>query len=150
MTLPEGASLCGFSLEHNSSAMRYDDEMFFSVNDRLLLSTMDYTRFFDTKDGFYSFSWTGLVDQIYEPLDNRTVYCAGGAEGMASCVVPPTETQGQIKLTFSDTMDALLAKSLQQDRALTFDWVTTGDNDDSDCRHTAINLKLKLRYVLPD
>lgn len=145
--LPEGATLCGFALSHDAASMRYDDEMFFSVNDKLLLATKDYTEFFTEKDDFYSFNWEGLKSQYYDSFDNRPVYCAGGAEGLSSCSVPQTETNGQIKLTFSDSMDAILARALQKDRSLSFDWITTGDNDNSDCRHTEINLKLKLRYV---
>ncbi|MES2744487.1 MAG: hypothetical protein V4655_03630 [Bdellovibrionota bacterium] len=149
IALPEGATLCGFSVDHDSSAMRYDDEMFFSVNNRLLLSTQDYSEYLPETNGFYSFAWNGLVDKVYDPSSGRGVYCAGGAQGLSSCSVPPTETDGQIKLEFSDTMKANLARSLQSDRKLTFDWITTGDNDDSDCRHTAINLKLNVRYVTP-
>lgn len=149
VTLPEGAALCGLSLEHQSAPMRYDDEMFFSVNERLLLATKDYTEYFGTKDGFHQFSWEQLRDKYYANFDMRSVYCAGGAEGLATCSVPETDTQGQIDLSFSDKMDAVLAKSLQKDQSLTFDWITIGDNDDSDCRHTEIKLNLKLRYVLP-
>ncbi len=129
--------------------MRYDDEMFFSVNQKLLLATKDYSEFLPEKDGFFSFDWTGLQNQVYDPSDNRGVYCVGGSDGLSSCSVPPTETQGQIRLAFSDAMKATLARSLQNDRELNFEWITTGDNDDSDCRHTDINLKLKLRYAKP-
>lgn len=145
--LPEDATLCGFSLDHDTGAMRYDDEMFFSVNDKLLLATKDYSDFFTKEDGFYRFSWDGLKTQYYDSFDQRKVFCAGGDEGLASCSVPQTETSGKIKLQFSDKMDAILAKSLQKDKRLTFDWITTGDDDNSDCRHTKIDLKLKLRYV---
>ncbi len=149
VTIPDGSFLCGFELEHDNSSMRYDDEMFFSVNNRLLLATKDYGEFFPSNDGFQSFSWDGLKNQVYDSFDGRGVYCVGGAEGLTSCSVPPTETQGQIRLSFGDEMKATLARSLQDERELSFQWITTGDNDDSDCRHTDIKLKLKLRYVKP-
>lgn len=149
VTIPDGAYLCGFDLEHDNASMRYDDEMFFSVNDRLLLATRDYTDYMRKNQEFYSFAWNDLVNKPYDTNDMRGVYCAGGSEGLASCSVPPTETAGQIKLSFQKEMEAALAKSLQDERSLAFDWVTTGDNDNSDCRHTAIKLKLKLRYVKP-
>lgn len=147
--LPVGAVLCGITLDHQPAAMRYDDEMFFSVNNKLLLSTKDYTDIFPKTDFFVAFNWENLKNKLYDSLDSRKVFCAGAAEGISSCKVPPTETAGNIEMTFSDEMNATLSKALRADQKLTFEWVTTGDDDNSDCRHTEIKLDLGLRYVMP-
>ena len=149
VSLPEGAILCGISLEHHPAAMRYDDEMFFSVNEKLLLATKDYSDIFPKTDFFRSFSWESLKNQVYDSLDSRKVFCAGAAEGISSCKVPPTETLGNIEMKFSEEMNKTLSKALQNQNKLTFEWVTSGDDDNSDCRHTEINLSLGLRYVMP-
>jgi hypothetical protein len=46
-------------------------------------------------------------------------------------------------------MNTTLSRALRADKKLTFDWITTGDNDNSDCRHTEIKLDLGIRYVIP-
>lgn len=150
--LPEGAVLCGFSLKHDDQAMRYDDEMFFTVNDKLLLSTKNYSEFFATDGFFHEFSWDNLRDKPYDPADTaRGVYCAGGSngDGLNSCKVPETETAGSIELDFSEDLNRRLASALQAQNVLRFDWITTGDNDNTDCRHSSINLQLSVQYVLP-
>lgn len=149
VSLPEGAILCGISLEHQPAAMRYDDEMFFSVNNKLLLATKDYSEYFPKTDFFRSFSWANLKNKVYDPLDDRNVFCAGAEEGISDCKVPPTETQGNIEMKFSDEMNKILSQALQADNKLTFEWITTGDDDNSDCRHSEIDLSLGLRYVMP-
>lgn len=149
VSLPEGAILCGITLDHQPAAMRYDDEMFFSVNNKLLLATKDYSEIFPKTDFFLSFSWDNLVNKTYDSLDERKVFCAGAEEGISSCVVPATETQGNIEMKFSEQMNAQLSQALRADKDLTFEWITTGDNDNSDCRHTEIDLGLELRYVMP-
>jgi len=149
VSLPDGAILCSINLVHNPAAMRYDDEMFFSVNDKLLLATKDYSDIFPKTDFFQSFSWDKLVNQTYDSAASRDVFCAGADEGISSCGVPPTETQGNIEMNFSEEMNVKLSTALRADQDLTFEWITTGDNDNTDCRHTQIDLGLELRYVMP-
>lgn len=143
--LPDGAVLCGFDLKHEAESMRYDDEMFFTVNDKLLLSTKDYSEYFASDGFFHEFSWDDLRDKPYDAVEDRAVYCAGGS----SCKVPATETSGSIELGFNRELNQNLANALQSQKSLRFDWTTTGDNDNSDCRHSPINLQLSIQYVVP-
>ncbi|MBC7659833.1 MAG: hypothetical protein H7249_09005 [Chitinophagaceae bacterium] len=149
VTLPVGAKICSLAIAHQPAAMRYDDEMFFSVNEKLLLATKDYSEYFPKKDFFQTFSWANLVNKPYISNEARPVFCAGGAEGLSQCSVPNTETQGQIQMTFGSEMNLKLSEVLQDTNLLTFEWITTGDNDDSDCRHTEIDLNLNVSYVVP-
>lgn len=148
--LPKGALFCGFALSHQPAAMRYDDEMFFLVNERILLSTKNYSEYFPAAGIFRNFSWTALRDKPYDALDtSRGLYCLGGADGLSQCQLPPTETSGQIQLKFSPELTLALASRLAGEELLRFSWVTTGDNDDTDCRHSEISFTMDVHYVLP-
>ncbi len=148
--LPEGAVFCGFTLSHQAAAMRYDDEMFFLLNDRILLSTKNYSDYFPATGMFSSYAWPSLRDKPYNPSDtSRGLYCMGGAEGLSQCQLPPTETSGQIQLKFSPEMTLALASRLASEKTLSFSWITTGDNDDSDCRHSEISFNMDVHYILP-
>ncbi|HET9239078.1 MAG TPA: hypothetical protein VFO10_17600 [Oligoflexus sp.] len=150
ITLPKGARLCGFSIEPTDSSMHYDDEMFFLVENRVLMATKDYTEYFP-KDGIFStFSWESLRNQVYNQFDERGLYCVGGDDGLSECQLPPTDTTGSIELSISAELAANLATLLQNEDVLNFSWVTTGDNDDSDCRHTDIKIPVTMHYVPAD
>lgn len=150
VALPAGAVFCGFSLSHQSGSMRYDDEMFFLLNDRILLSTKDYSEYFQDEGMFQTFSWLALRDKPYDALSTtRGLYCAGGSAALSHCQLPPTETTGQIQLKFSPEMTLDLASQLFGANRLLFSWVTTGDNDDTDCRHSPISFNMDVHYVLP-
>lgn len=148
LEIPEGAILCGFELTHKEAALRYDDEMFFLLQNTILMATKDYSEYFPGQDMFRSFSWEGLRDKPYDQFDDRPLYCLGGTEGFSQCELPPTDTRGTISLELTPEMSENLALSLGRQRSLNFDWITTGDNDSSDCRHTAIQFDVKLQYVL--
>lgn len=148
LTLPEGAILCGFELTHREQAMHYDDEMFFLLQDQILMATKDYTEYFTSQDLFRRFDWEKLKDKIYDQFDPRGLYCLGGAEGFSTCDLPPTDTSGSIHLQLTAEMSEKLAVFLGRERKLNFSWITTGDNDSSDCRHSPIALDVKLQYVL--
>jgi hypothetical protein len=150
ITLPAGAKLCGFSIEPTSNTMHYDDEMFFLVENRVLMATKDYTEYFPKEGVFSTFSWESLRNQVYNQYDDRGLYCVGGADGLSECELPPTDTTGSIDLSISAELSASLATLLQDREILNFSWVTTGDNDDSDCRHTDIKLPVVLHYVQVD
>ncbi len=147
ITLPLGARLCGFTIEPTASSMHYDDEMFFLLENRVLMATKDYTEYFPKEGIFSTFSWESLRNQVYNQFDERGLYCVGGADGLSECQLPPTDTTGSIELSISAELAASLATLLQDKRVLNFSWVTTGDNDDSDCRHTDIKIPVIMHYV---
>ncbi len=127
--------------------MHYDDEMFFLLENRVLMATKDYTEYFQKEGIFSTFSWESLRNQVYNQFDERGLYCVGGADGLSECQLPPTDTTGSIELSISAELSASLATLLQDKRILNFSWVTTGDNDDSDCRHTEIKIPVIMHYV---
>ncbi len=147
ITLPEGALLCGFSMDSTDKAMRYDDEMIFTVEDKILIATKDYTEYFAKEGMFYTFSWEALRNKVYNQFDQRSLYCVGGDLGLSECQLPLTDTSGPISLSFSAELSSRLAQVLQNKNSLRFAWITTGDNDDSDCRHSDLSLPIRIRYV---
>jgi hypothetical protein len=130
--------------------MHYDDEMFFLVENRVLMATKDYTEYFPQDGIFSTFSWESLRNQVYNQFDERGLYCVGGVDGLSECQLPPTDTTGSIELSISAELSASLATLLQDKEVLNFSWVTTGDNDDSDCRHTDIKIPVTMHYVPAD
>jgi|GEM_PF-5472764 len=147
ITLPAGARLCGFSIDPAQKSMRYDDEMLFLVEDRILIATKDYTEYFPIDGLFHRFSWEALRDKVYNQFDSRALYCVGGKEGLSECQLPATDTAGTIELNFTTELSNRLASLLQEKEVLQFSWITTGDNDDSDCRHSDISLPIVMHYL---
>lgn len=146
--LPEGAQLCSFQLQPTPGTLRYDDEMIFTLADTVLLATKDYTEFFPQQDIFYQFSWEKLRNTVYNQFEDRPLYCLGAELGLSRCELPPTDTTGTMALEFSDEVAKRLAVLLKSEKRLRFSWITIGDNDDSDCRHTPLEIDVTASYLL--
>jgi hypothetical protein len=164
LKVPDNALICGLTLDFvddttAGQSMRYDDEIFLNFNNVILAASQSYAPAFTMKDGHMMYSWDGLVGKkygygLYEP------YCAGAETGKGECFIPPTETTGLMKLNFDDSLIQSIAASTgikvaSPDKPVAgnktdfrFNFVTTGDNDDSDCQHSKFEFKISAKYVV--
>jgi hypothetical protein len=150
VTIPANATICDIQMEQpNQSNFHYDDNIIMTLNDYIMASTTDFSKYFTASSGFYKYDWSQLVNKPAQNNPEDTVlekqYCAGQASGLASCSFPQTETFGKIQLQFDERVIQQVL-GMTTPLSLKLGVITTGDNDSTDCQHTPINLSVEVLY----
>jgi hypothetical protein len=151
--IPAKAVICDLSISSNSSSMRYDDHYMFIFNGYILssnlttaLNSLD-TDAIKIKSGNTEKSVNGKKYdwlKIRGKDGNDGSYCIGEA----SCQWPATERQGAVNLQLnSDLAKAIAAKSSSGKQE--FKYIISGDDNNSDCQHSGLQLKANLKYYVP-
>ena len=146
ISLPNYKKLCQIEVTHLPENVRYDDEIFLLLHGKILASSKNYNQYFDKVDDLTQFNWPKLRGKTYDSLANSKPYCIGESN---ICSIPPTETSGSIHLSLDQGAILTYIKKLAGNSflsQLTFSLVTTGDNNDTDCRHSPIKLELLIKY----
>lgn len=147
MQLDPKAIVCKMELVFDSQSVSFQDELLFAYSGVVLAASKDFSKRLPKKYGMSMYSWPALVNTDYNKSENSS-YCAGKESGAGECQIPMSEVAGDFSLKFSDSI-------FQQIEAYTtpdcrgFTVITTGDNNDNDCRHTDIGFKVKVKYVMP-
>lgn len=141
--------ICAMQFSFAQQEIRYDDEISLLFNGRFLMHSVESDiRYFEkqSSDGFYIYDWSRFVGKPYTAdYTNIKDYCIGAEDGKGSCSMPPTETNGMIKLEFNEDVTFRLSALADKERKGTFTWVTTGDNDPAtDCQHMDIAFEVEL------
>jgi hypothetical protein len=150
ISIPSDATVCNVRLDHQDVPdFRYDDNIIMTLNDLILTSTTTFTQHFSQVGNLYKYEWSkligknGQVDGSDSTPDKQ--YCAGKDTGLATCSFPKTETTGRIQLDFKeDLIQQVLG--LTTPKALKLGVITTGDDNDTDCLHTPIQLSVDVEY----
>jgi hypothetical protein len=140
--LPAGATLCHMKFDFKSQPFRFDDHFWFTFDDVILASSIDYSDRFGVTNGLSLFDWSKIVGTRWD-TSREGVWCMAGA----ACSWPKTDTDGKINMDFRD--GSYYAVSAR-DRARTqhsFSFVTVGDNDSTDCQHLPVTTTVTLQYV---
>ena len=118
--------------------LRYDDEVFFMLNDMVLLAS-DVTQVerLSDVDGFHRFDWSELAGTPINFSNTVPPYCVGEAAGLSTCSVPDAHVDGAVALQLDDALVDDLGEQIIADRRLDFTMVAAGDNDPSrDCTYS--------------
>lgn len=147
--------------------MEYDDEIFLLLNNYVVMSSQNYSEATNEYPnglkvndmGFTEYKWHG-ENALYNLLYGHNVtqrYCLGldplSPEYDEKCVIPRTQTTGEIKLDIpkADIVKlGVLSKNFTNPDALTeldFGFVTIGDNDNGDCEHGAYSFNVSVKYI---
>ena len=159
----DGGVLCGFELKSLNSGIRYDDFMYMTLNDRVIISSeqvlVDKLRK-DSDDGLKVWDFQNIQFTSFDELDGQH-WCLGDSD----CRIPSTDRDGAFNVQFdfveiSAALDKIEVEDDSDDlrRAASFASGSilesmelgvhiTGDNDDGDCSHTGLDLELKLKYL---
>ena len=89
--------------------------------------------------GFYTYSWGKIKGKSHH--DHQGRYCLG------ECQLPEEHARGPIALNIDEENIQSLSLDLRQQGSFDVQVITTGDNDDSDCSHTGIQLEVEINYV---
>jgi hypothetical protein len=147
LQVPEGGKICDIEVMTASGepqSFKYDDLFFLSMNDVVLASNARFI-LSEGEEGLMGLDWLNSRGEAFpNNFNNRTDqnYCLGESMGKSVCEWPMTQKTGPIKLQFDPE---LIEKIEQNTNALELSIV--GDDDGSDCKHTGLNLKVRVDYV---
>ena len=154
--IPDGGLACDMEFDFQGidpsteQIMQYDDHFVLAFNDVVLASNnREITdEFAADDDGLRLYEWDDLVGLEFEFFETEN-YCLGEETGLSECSIPEPETPGPISLNFEgDLVDILSLRALQVDENV-FSFITTGDNDDSDCSHEDFEFLVTAPVVFP-
>jgi|GEM_PF-3047142 hypothetical protein len=167
--------LCGLKLDVPQQKMKYDDEMLLLLNDIVLAASQNYSQKvldYDGKpyfpaglavdtEGHVSYKWAEPNGLRGLPYLNVKIprYCLGldpkSADFDQKCQIPKTDTTGAMKLELpQEAVIKMAVKAgikfddvLKQAPVARFAFVTTGDNDYSDCQHQDLKITVTFSYI---
>lgn len=168
VSLPHGAVICSADLRSTTDNIHYDDEMFLLLENKVIMAslgdyvTKGFTRYDDKGRAFQAafpndahglalFDWMTIRGSYYSRQlhEASPTFCLGQSTPGNSCQLPESEHSGPTAITLRDSPIYLFNLADNPDGAFTFTLVTTGDNDDSDCSHTGLRMKVKIGYSMP-
>lgn len=151
VNIPSGAVVCQVHLEDvDQQNFRYDDNIILTLNNYLLTATSDFQNYLQNTNGYYSYDWSRIKGKNAKANTSDSApekqYCAGKDQGLAACSFPLTDTNGSVKLQFSErVIQNILGMTSASDINLTM--ITIGDNDaSSDCHHNTMRFNVKVDY----
>jgi hypothetical protein len=168
IALPSEGTICDLDFNFPNQAMQYDDEIILTVNNYVVMASTDYSTSSGSslyaaglkvnEHGLVQYNWFG-TNSLYNLYYAHAVtpkYCLGltssdpGYNEM--CNIPSTEQLGQIKLDIPAKEIIKLGISDDQGSVspqteIDFGFITTGDDDNGDCEHSAYGFQVTVKYM---
>ena len=150
ISLNIGEKVCGLSMVNKiEQNFYYDDNIFITMNNFVLSSTSTFSDHLESQNNFYKYDWSRLINKKAQNLPQDTVaskqYCAGRAQGLASCSFPETESYGKVNLAFKDEVIQKILTMTTVDK-IRLGVITTGDNNSTDCQHVPLDFEIAVLY----
>jgi len=143
LNLPAG-SICEIGIETVQGAqLHYDDMFVFTLNDFMLFanSTFLHDAMLE-QDGIAVWDFARVFKSEPKSFGGKS-YCIGG-----TCTIPDTDKTGPVDIKLDSSKIAPIAVALSGQKTMTMNLTAMGDdNEESDCSHTAIDLKVTLKYI---
>lgn len=168
VNLPSEGTICDIDFNFPEQVMEYDDEIFLTMNNYVLMSSTNYSTQSGSLDyingliinpsGLMEYKWMGEngLYNLYYNQDVTPKYCLGVSPldplYNDKCEIPATETFGQLKLDIPSTeiikigVSSMANQNIPQSQ-IQFGFITTGDNDDGDCEHSAYSFDVTVTYL---
>jgi len=150
--LGEDFHLCDASIstsnssdDDSGSSFRYDDNFYLNLNGKVL-ATNKVSVLNVTENDSLAYNWSALKGRRdVNRLSADELYCRGGVAGQ-TCNIPLTDRDGSFSLSINESSIApVLNRGFN--KSMNFSMVVIGDNDNSDCQHTGLSLKLNVKGV---
>lgn len=144
LTLPSG-TICDISIESPKNALlHYDDMLVLSIeNYAIFVSTENLLPFLEQKDGVYLWDFNRVVGKKPRDFGGKS-YCIGDAAG---CIIPDTDKTGPVAISLPNSKIAPIAVAIAGKTAVSMNLTATGDNDNKDCSHTQLDVKVTFKYL---
>lgn len=146
LALPEGAVVCRMEFTFPEQPMTFDDEIFLLYDGVVLASSIDLSARFQATGSLSTYGWSRIRNTRYD-ASARNPFCLGAAAGLGRCQMPYTEQTGPMALSFDGALFEEIAEATKRPTH-DFGFVTTGDNDNSDCQHAPLSFDVKAHYFL--
>lgn len=161
INFPEQATLCDVKFNFPEQSMKYDDEIFLTMNKNILIASQNYSTQVNAAPfknnglavndlGLMQWKWMGPNGLFNLPYEKPGKYCLGlspnDPEYNNKCNIPATDTLGKMKLDLPSNEAIKLNMSNNSDQ-IEFGFITTGDNDNGDCEHSAYSFEVVMKYV---
>jgi hypothetical protein len=168
--------LCNMKFDAPQQPMRFDDEIMITLNNLVVAASQDYStksKHLEKNvevypnglrvdaDGLVTYKWlppNGM--QNLEYFNGKlSKYCLGLDPSKPDfdqlCLIPKTSTSGNMKLTLPQDAFLKLAakgglvfdKQIQSVPKAQLGFITTGDNDNSDCQHLDFRMTVTIDYI---
>lgn len=150
ITIPSGFTVCNIELSNRQQQnFRYDDNIILTMNQYIIASTTNFTRYLTDSNGYFKYDWSRLVGKGAQASAPDSTpdkqYCPGKTLGNASCLFPQTETVGKIELSFNERIIQNIL-SLTSPHKIELGMITTGDNNTTDCQHVPVVFSISIDY----
>ncbi|MFW7378672.1 MAG: hypothetical protein ACOH5I_07695 [Oligoflexus sp.] len=146
----ENIILCDLALESTAQDLHYDDYMFFTLNETVLIaSEIGWADFFPNgSNNLKAWDWNLVKGQPHVGVETSDRYGVQYCLGDEACLVPKHDEPGPFRYqTNVATVQQGLFQSLEKAKEWTFSLITTGDDDAGDCYHTNYDLTLTIKYM---
>ena len=150
IALPENDLICDVRISSANQSLKFDDEIFLTFNNIILLSSYNYNNRFSVVSGAaetpaYQYSWQKLIGGFNPGQQHADGgYCLGEGQLGSSCNIPVTQTVGNFALELGQRESAFLGLSAASSKQAKVGFIVTGDNDSSDCKHSKISVDVHL------
>lgn len=145
LTLPPG-EICAIDIDSPADArLHYDDFLILSIDQRIVfMSNSGLESYLDKPEqGILTWDFMKVVGQPIKNFEAAS-YCLGKG---AACSLPGHDKEGPVSLHLTANEIAPIAAAISGKASVAMDLTATGDNDDTDCYHTALSVKVKIKYL---
>ncbi|MFK7929319.1 MAG: hypothetical protein AB8H79_14085, partial [Myxococcota bacterium] len=142
LDVPTRATICKVALSSTTDALWFDDHVTLSLNDYVLVGGgYGYPIELLPLDGTLPiFDWRAVRDTPFQGRD-QPYWCLGGADSV--CEMPESDLEGPLNLELGTQAMTDLTNALVDQGRLDFQLRTFGDDNESDCSHSDMNLELR-------
>ncbi len=148
--LPQNGTLCGFqvAVQTSNNKFVYDDHFLFAIDNTPVAYSYRFDKVLPRGVFGVEFDWSKIMGKPWLTSEEG-IFCLGMESGLAECSWPQTDTKGEIILKFKNELIqkvfALRKESNRSDLQLRF--ISFGDNDDYDCEHSDIKMKVTVQIA---
>ncbi len=146
LDLPPG-KICDLEMQSSSREhLQYDDFLILTLAGQIIFaSNQDLLLNLQAQQSIYTWNFDRIVGQNITDFD-EVPYCLGSIE---KCRLPGSEEEGPFTLNLSSRDLAPVALALVGKSSADLDLIATGDDNDEDCYHSNLELKVTIRYLSP-
>jgi hypothetical protein len=145
LTLPEG-TVCSIGIKTTgaNTTLRYDDFISLTLNTHVLFfSNETFLPYLVQTNGIYQWDFARLRGRAITNF-GAPGYCIAKT---GSCLFPNHDTSGPISIDLTPADLAPIAATLVNQSSAALNLNVTGDNNDTDCIHTDIELATRIIYL---
>lgn len=146
--LPADSIICNWKMTFPPQGFNYDDYILLAFNGHVLMSSNGVGTPPPGQD-FNIYTWDNYRTGNITGGPN---YCVGQDQSLSECAVlanrqDPGLGSGTFFLNLDPTIVRKLGEAAETEKRAEFLFVTSGDNDSTDCQHSPLNIGVDIEYA---